>query len=289
MTDINDLLENRTKPYLAVLAVALTIFFTSMDYLSDPNLSFLILYLIPILMVVWIAGRQMGIILAVISTAGWFVSDMLTRPIHPLPFYANPLISSWNVVMEMGVFLILIYLVSALKTALLHEKELARTDFLTGVANKRYFSEMTALELARARRYKRPFALAYLDIDNFKTVNDLLGHKAGDDLLHLVAGTMKKNLRTMDTVARLGGDEFAVFMPETKLEQTRTAIDRLQKTLLEVAKNNQWPVTFSAGVVCYDNPPPTAGEAIKSADELMYSAKTSGKNKVLYEQRSGQK
>ncbi|MCX5642983.1 MAG: hypothetical protein NTY10_07175 [Candidatus Omnitrophica bacterium] len=131
MTDINDLLENRTRPYLAALAVALTILFASMDYLSNPDLSFLILYLVPILMVVWIAGRHMGILLAIISTAGWFISDMLTRPVHPLPFYASPLISSWNVVMEMGVFLILIYLVSALKTALLHEKELARTDFLT--------------------------------------------------------------------------------------------------------------------------------------------------------------
>lgn len=287
MTDINDLLENRTRPYLAALAVALTILFASMDYLSNPDLSFLILYLVPILMVVWIAGRHMGILLAIISTAGWFISDMLTRPVHPLPFYASPLISSWNVVMEMGVFLILIYLVSALKTALLHEKELARTDFLTGAANKRYFSEVSALELARARRYKRSFAIAYMDIDNFKAVNDLQGHKAGDDLLHLIAVTMKKNLRTMDTVARLGGDEFAVFMPETKLEQTRIVIDRLQKTLLEVAKNNQWPITFSAGVVCYDTPPQTAGEAIKAADELMYSAKTSGKNKILYEQRSG--
>ncbi|MCX5642984.1 MAG: GGDEF domain-containing protein, partial [Candidatus Omnitrophica bacterium] len=128
-----------------------------------------------------------------------------------------------------------------------------------------------------------------MDIDNFKAVNDLQGHKAGDDLLHLIAVTMKKNLRTMDTVARLGGDEFAVFMPETKLEQTRIVIDRLQKTLLEVAKNNQWPITFSAGVVCYDTPPQTAGEAIKAADELMYSAKTSGKNKILYEQRSGRR
>lgn len=289
--NIKDFPKNRIKLYLAVLVVAFTIFFAALDYLADPDISFLILYLIPILIVVWIAGRRLGIILAVISTAGWFVSDILNKPIRPLPFYSNPLISGWNVFVEMGVFLILIYLVSALKTALLQKKresELARTDFLTDVANKRYFSEMAALELDRARRYKRPFTIAYIDIDNLKTINDRFGHKAGDNLLCLIAQTMKNNLRKMDTVARLGGDEFAVFMPETKLEQARTVIDRLQKTLSKVAKNNRCPVTFSGGVIYYDNPPRTIGEAIKAADELMYLAKTRGKNKVLYEQRSGQ-
>lgn len=285
MADITDLLESKLKPYLAGVAVALAIFFGVMDYLTDPNLSFLILYLIPILIVVWVAGRWVGIILAVVCTAGWFVSDLLTKPVHPLPVYANPLISSWNVIMEMSVFLLMIYLVSALKDALLHEKELARTDFLTGVANKRYFSETATLELTRARRYKRPFALAYMDLDNFKSVNDNLGHKTGDSLLHLVAGMMKNNLRTVDTVARLGGDEFVIFMPETRLEQTRVAIDRIQRVLMESMRKNQWPVTFSVGVVSYDKPPLTLDEVIKAADGLMYSAKTRGKNMVLYEQR----
>jgi len=285
---IIDFLDTRLKPYMVVmLAASITAFLGAMNYLAGSNSSFLVLYLIPILMVVWIAGRWVGILFTVFCTAAWFIADVLAAPFHPQSFYENPFIISWNVTMQMGVFLIVIYLVSALKEALLREKSSARTDFLTGVANIRHFSEVAAIELSRAHRYKHPLTMAYLDVDNFKTVNDRLGHKTGDVLLQQVAKTIRTNLRDVDLVARVGGDEFVIFMPETKLEQAKPVIDRIQKVFLDIVKKNRWPVTFSAGVVGYDNPPRTINEVIKSADGLMYSAKERGKNAVLYEKLPG--
>jgi diguanylate cyclase (GGDEF)-like protein len=102
-----------------------------------------------------------------------------------------------------------------LRSAMEREKEAARTDSLTGAMNSRAFGELATAELHRARRYERPFTIAYVDIDDFKAVNDRFGHSSGDTLLRLVAETMKHNSRAVDVIARVGGDEFVILFPET--------------------------------------------------------------------------
>jgi diguanylate cyclase (GGDEF)-like protein len=111
--------------------------------------------------------------------------------------------------MPMAVRLVTV-LASRLRRALDRERTLARTDFLTGIANRTAFHEMVGREIERQRRYRRPFGLAYIDCDNFKAVNDSLGHHAGDDLLRSIGAVLGAGLRRTDVVARLGGDEFAV-------------------------------------------------------------------------------
>jgi diguanylate cyclase (GGDEF)-like protein len=119
-------------------------------------------------------------------------------------------------------------------------------------------------------------------VDDFKLVNDRLGHSAGDRLLMLVADTLRANVRAVDVVARLGGDEFAVLMPETDDRSAQVMLRRVRRQLLEAARLKGWPVTFSAGLITWVEPPPGVDEMLRTADELMYTAKRHGKNSVSH-------
>jgi diguanylate cyclase (GGDEF)-like protein len=139
------------------------------------------------------------------------------------------------------------------------------------------------MEINRARRYEHPLTVAYIDLDNFKTINDRFGHSMGDNLLRLVADTIKNNIRLIDTVVRMGGDEFAILLPETGPEAAKAITRKIQKINLELMQKNGWPVTFSIGVVTFISPPSTVDEILKRSDNLMYSAKNNGKNTIKYE------
>jgi diguanylate cyclase (GGDEF)-like protein len=173
--------------------------------------------------------------------------------------------------------------ITEIRSAMEREKELARTDPLTGAMNSRAFGELATAELHRARRYERPFTLAYVDIDDFKAVNDRFGHSTGDTLLRLVAETMKHNSRAVDVVARVGGDEFVVLLPETGPGPAQVVSRKLQERLLGVVQQNGWPATFSIGAITFISPPATVDEMLRLADRLMYSAKKSGKNQIRHE------
>ena len=184
--------------------------------------------------------------------------------------------------MRLGFFLIISYLVTATKKSLAFEKDLARIDTLTKIENGRGFLEKANLEIDRALRFNHPLTIAYLDIDNFKKVNDAFGHSAGDDLLSTVADTIKENVRTADIVARLGGDEFAIILIEAGEKEAKTAIDKVYKGLTKIVKKNKYPVSFSVGVITYNKMQHEIDDMINNADELMYSVKKHGKNMVKY-------
>jgi diguanylate cyclase (GGDEF)-like protein len=125
--------------------------------------------------------------------------------------------------------------------------------------------------------------LAYIDCDNFKAVNDQFGHHAGNNLLCLVADTIKSTIRITDMVARLGGDEFAILLPETGAEQANSVILKIQNDLLGAMRKDGWKITFSMGVVTYIKSANTSDEVIGMADRLMYDAKNAGKNMIRHE------
>jgi len=175
------------------------------------------------------------------------------------------------------------YFLTAIRRLLDRVTELSRMDPLTEVANGRYFHELADFEMDRASRFNRPLTLGYMDIDNFKQINDSMGHSTGDALLRLVAETIKTNVRSIDIIARLGGDEFAILLPETGYEQSGIVIKKVQRYLLEAVEEKRWPVTFSFGVVTCNNPLCKTDELIKAADNLMYSVNNSTKNMVRHE------
>lgn len=160
---------------------------------------------------------------------------------------------------------------------------LARYDPLTDVLNRKGLSEALAREIASMRRKETPLCIAMLDIDNFKMLNDRLGHETGDDaLLHLVNIT-RDCMRPVDSLARYGGEEFVVLMPDTTLEQGIQTMRRLQRKLTKtffLADSEKILITFSAGVAQMTSEEAGA-EAIKRADQAMYLAKRAGKNRVV--------
>lgn len=170
-----------------------------------------------------------------------------------------------------------------LRLSLNKEKQLARIDALTGAHNRRAFYEMMQRERNRAHRHKRPLTVAYIDLDNFKEVNDSFGHHAGDSVLIAVAEVMARNLRQADFVARLGGDEFAIVLPESGPEQARPVITKIHMRLMDSMKENGLPVTFSIGAVSFLTFLGSVEEMLQKADELMYFVKSHGKSNVRYE------
>jgi len=247
------------------------------DHITGPELFVSIFYLLPIFLVTWFTERWMGVTISIVSAITWLITDFTAG--HA---YSYPAIPYWNMIVRLGTFLIMTLILSALKKALEHEKELARTDPLTGVANGRYFITLADMEINRARRYKHSFTVVYIDLDNFKTVNDQFGHSTGDALLRSVAHTIRNNIRATDIVGRLGGDEFAILLPETGPEPAEVITHKVQKVNLDVMQKNEWPVTFSIGVVTFVSPPSTVDEMLKISDGVMYAAKKTNKNAIKY-------
>ncbi len=158
----------------------------------------------------------------------------------------------------------------------------ARTDPLTGAVNRRGMEEVLGREIARARRTGSPLSLALLDIDHFKRINDEHGHDVGDQALVHFAKVTKLAVRGSDVICRFGGEEFAVVLPETSTKQAFFVVDRLRLKLdsarLPVA-GGELQIRFSAGVAEYYGEDQDA--LLKRADEAMYAAKRSGRNRVM--------
>ncbi|WP_088330283.1 sensor domain-containing diguanylate cyclase [Lacimicrobium sp. SS2-24] len=171
---------------------------------------------------------------------------------------------------------------SKLEQALEQEKRLARMDSLTKIANRRAFYEVAAKERDRSQRHKLVFTLVYIDLDNFKTVNDSFGHATGDTLLQTVASTINKAIRSSDLLARLGGDEFGIVLPETDQKLAQKLVARLLEKLRTAMAAQQWPVTFSVGVLTCHHTSAALDELMKKVDSLMYQIKHQGKNAILY-------
>jgi diguanylate cyclase len=160
---------------------------------------------------------------------------------------------------------------------------LARHDPLTDALNRKGLEEAMERELSSMRRKEVPLSVSMLDIDNFKRLNDRLGHEAGDRALVHLADVARRNLRPSDTLARYGGEEFVVLMPDTKLEQGIEAMARLQRELTKaiyMAGNEKILITFSAGVAQLALEE-SGTDAIRRADQAMYLAKRAGKNRVM--------
>ena len=275
---IIEFLNNRSQVFLVFLYFSLVVLIGFVDYWTGVQVSVSTLYLLPIAMAAWFSGKSQGLMVSLLSASAWLIADLQEEMRYSI--LAAPY---WNSVVMLSIFLIVGYLLAELKTLLQREESLARTDYLTGVANKRSFTELTDFEIKRFARYGHIFSVAYIDIDNFKQVNDHYGHNAGDELLKTVADGIKNKIRETDLAARLGGDEFVVFLPETGSEDAEAVISKIIQGLSGEMEKNKWQVTFSIGLATFLKPPRTVEEIIAKADSLMYSAKTSGKNMIKKE------
>jgi diguanylate cyclase (GGDEF)-like protein len=271
-------LAGRSKTLLTVLGGGLVLAVGILDHLTGTEISIAVFYLVPVALVTWFAGRCSGLVMLALSAMTWLITDWTAGHV-----YSHPLIQYWNAAETLGFYLAVTFTLSAVKKALEAAQMYARTDSLTGISNSRAFREVVNREIERARRYSHSLSFAYIDLDDFKSVNDRFGHSVGDELLQLVAKSMMGSIRETDTIARLGGDEFAILLPESGPQAARYFIERIRHTLSRDVQEHGRPVTFSMGVVTFVKPPLNVNEAIRIADTLMYSAKNSGKNSVKFE------
>lgn len=266
-----------SKYILAFLCLSTTIFISFIQYITGPELSLTLFYLFPIILATWKTGIWAGIFISFSGAFLWLATDIIV-----IGMFTNKIIPFLNVAFRLIGFLIITYIVSELKNAMELHKDIARTDSLTSISNKRAFYESSSMELYKAQRLNHPFSVLCIDLDNFKQVNDTLGHNAGDILLKTVAGGIKSNIRQIDVVGRLGGDEFGILLSETGAESAYTVAGKLQQILLEEMRKHNWPVTFSIGAATFLKPPKSVEEMLKKADILMYTAKKNGKNMIKY-------
>jgi diguanylate cyclase (GGDEF)-like protein len=173
----------------------------------------------------------------------------------------------------------------AMENAMLFEKvhELARTDTVTGLLNRRALREIGDYEVARARRLDHPIAVAMIDLDDFKAINDTYTHLVGDEVLREVARLFRENIRSIDIISRYGGDEFVLIMPATNRESALRVCRRLQRVLRKnpiKVNDHTFIARFSIGIAVHPQNPPSLDELFLQADEAMYAAKTSGKNRI---------
>lgn len=237
------------------------------------EISLVALHMIPVLVVTWYASARWGLFILVLMTIVTVLMELSLAPPPSKPIYRYADLASDFVAM-----CVLVFVQSRLREAYRIVRRQSRTDALTGCLNRSGFHEKLVAEVVRQKRYGQPFALAYLDVDDFKLVNDTQGHHAGDALLVQIGLALRARLRSTDEAGRLGGDEFAVLLRGTDQDRAAALAHQLQQELDRTARGHRWPVGFSIGVVCFTRPPQDADDALRIADELMYEVKKGGKN-----------
>ncbi|MEX2131290.1 MAG: GGDEF domain-containing protein, partial [Pseudohongiellaceae bacterium] len=243
------------------------------------EISFSIFYLLPVGLVAWYSSGLIVYFVCIVCAVTWGIVDYTSGNI-----FSNVAIPLWNTIVRAGFFLVVAILLTELKNTLATQEALAQLDGLTGIMNSRAFKKQSAGLCELSVRKNRPFAVGYIDLDNFKTINDSHGHSTGDQALKLTADVLTKRLRTSDICARLGGDEFGVILPETDMTGAQAVFLNLHEKLSEFATQNEWPIGFSVGVAVFHLNKGTPDEVIHCADELMYKVKHSGKNRILFEE-----
>jgi diguanylate cyclase (GGDEF)-like protein len=259
------------KAGTAVFSFALVAAVAMADFSTRYETAISLLYLAPLVATAWFSWQGIALVVALLSG----VSDVL------LSYIMTGSADAMNVLnagIQTVFFTVFAFVLLALRKSQAHLKTLSRTDPLTGALNSRCFFEAGNLEALRSFRYHHPFSVVFIDIDDFKLVNDKLGHSAGDVLLCDIVKKIQGTIRNTDVLARLGGDEFSVLLPETGEEAAQIAVARIRKSLSSAEAAKPGAVTFSVGLVTNLGVQISFEEVLKMADDLMYEAKRAGKN-----------
>jgi diguanylate cyclase (GGDEF)-like protein len=258
---------------MAVIGVA--------DYLTGDEVLLFVFQLIPVGILAWGGGKYAGFAGAVIASGIVLVSYVA---------YSGTFrtIYVWNATVALASTSALAWAVSQLRadrvriaSLLESERRASREDPLTSLATARAFHERLTLELDRMRRHGRPLSLLYMDLDDFKRINDERGHLAGDQLLLRVGKLLHAAVRKIDLCGRLGGDEFGVLMPETGAADAAAVAGRIREGMLKSFREGGASIGMSAGLGTFESPPIDMQMALSQVDQLMYEAKRMGKDRIV--------
>ncbi|HEX7004303.1 MAG TPA: GGDEF domain-containing protein [Trueperaceae bacterium] len=269
----------RAHPLVLLLIVLLVPLIAFIDYLTGPELGSSLFYTIPIVVMARIASRFAAWATLVLAALGWMTVDVLTTP-----SYTGILIPLWNTLTRVAFFTLALVVVRNTQQELRSARIMALSDPLTGLPNRQYLLIMLGAARARLERYGSPLTLAFMDVDDFKPVNDRHGHLAGDKLLQEIATVLVEEVRDTDTVARIGGDEFLILLPDAPAPTASQILERVRNALAKIRLPEGSAVSFSIGACTFLE----AGESIEAmlrrADEQMYRVKRSGKDAVRIEE-----
>ena len=247
------------------------------DHVTGTEYRVFPLYYLPVSLGAWHAGLMAGIALAALSSAAWALINATVA------YHGDLHVVAVNFAILMVAAGYVAGLVSVLRRRLDTERDLGRSDPLTGLPNRRAFHESGELLLAAGRRYGHPTAIACLDLDGFKAINDNHGHAEGDLALQTLGAILARQTRAADLVARLGGDEFAILLVETEADAASTLLERLRGRIDEAMRSRQWPTTVTIGAACFATPPASLDAALHRADKALYAAKRAGKRRMILE------
>ena len=274
----------RRLPDLVQLALGLTFIaaLTLFKLKLGSSIMMIDFFIIPVVGVGWFASTpRYGYLIAVVAAADSAV----------LAVYAETLASAQTALLtglaRFALYLVILGLLAMMRREREGHQHAATTDRKTGAMNAYTFHEHAEAEVERAQRHGSELSLAYIDLDDFKAINDILGHVEGDRVLLEISHVMRTEVRATDTVGRIGGDEFAILMPETGSRAARTVIERLQSELSRVRTRDGRSAPCSIGLVTFDHPPTSLDELMDAGDELMYRAKQSGKDHIEQAERAG--
>ncbi|MCC7507892.1 MAG: diguanylate cyclase [Planctomycetes bacterium] len=263
-------------------AVAITGLFAWIDLVTGTQVRSAMFYVVPIVMVAWTLERRWVVLIALLASLSWTAIEFYTVD------FDHPFIGLWNEAAALAIFLMVGL---ALSTVRREQRQLqdanakisdlleaehrdARTDALTALPNRRDFIESLGLEIARSRRDGKPLCLLYLDLDNFKKINDKHGHTEGDAVLKRVAAALRKQLRASDMPGRIGGDEFAALLWQAEQPGAKLVGERVLQAVRQIgADYPACKLGVSVGVAWFERPPADPEEALDGADEAMYEAK----------------
>jgi diguanylate cyclase (GGDEF)-like protein len=274
---IFEVFQKERPLFWTVVGIALVGLIGLFDYLTGNEITLSLFYLLPIVLVTLAVNQNAGMFISFLSALTLQAAEIAAGQV-----YSSILIYILNTLIRALFYFFVVYLVAALHKSQTEERLAARTDFVTGAINARFFSELLQMEIDRIRRYPHPITVVYIDVDNFKLVNDLFGHQIGDEMLRYIAGELKSQLRKTDIVARVGGDEFILMLPSTRQQEAELVLAKIRSSLQEAMNRRNWPVTFSMGVVTCVAPPFSSQQLIQMADELMYEVKNTVKNDVRF-------
>lgn len=245
------------------------------DHFSGPLVNLNFAYVLPIGMLSWFTGLNSGVVGIVLVLLINLFNRLAWMPAYPISAVI------WNTISDLLYLSLTAFLLTTLKRQIDQLRELAAEDYLTKLPNRRSFYHEVRREVSRCQRSGSYFSIAYIDVDNFKNVNDTFGHSAGDELLVNFTKILQQNTRTSDVIARLGGDEFAILFPGINAQQSQSAVQKILDRLNK-AEDQDKICKCSIGVITFASPLDDPDEMITIADQMMYVAKSSGKNTACY-------
>ncbi len=269
------------RRYAVVVAVPLIALIGWLDYETGPELGLSLLYLVPIAVVGWLSSPWQAIVSAVAAAVCWVLADLGWQTAGVVS------VSSWNGFTRLVIYTataLLVHRVRAdreelqglndeLQHALQREQSLARTDATTGLPNSRSFMERITSDVARAARENGSTTLLFLDLDDFKSINDAYGHAIGDVVLTRVAEAIQQQIRAADVAARIGGDEFGVILWHSTAEGATHTRERIANAIEKIAADYPGAHLGASIGIAHMDDARDAETLIRIADGAMYAEK----------------